>query len=89
MILPGVLVLFSVLFLVATRVHTRDQYIWKSSPLALLFSQLLVDDPLPLKTSPMLRDMENTSRNMQVLLETTHEGVRLKTIPHSNGTTAE
>ncbi|KAJ5273232.1 hypothetical protein N7478_008357 [Penicillium angulare] len=83
MILPGVLVLFSVIFLVITIVHTRDQYIWKSSPLALLFSQLLVDDPLPLKSNPTLRDMENTSRNMEVLLETTAQGVRLKTIPRS------
>lgn len=83
MILPGALVLFSVIFLVVTIVHTRDQYIWKSSPLALLFSQLLVDEPLPLKSSPTLRDMENTSRNMEVLLETTSDGVRLKAVPRS------
>ncbi|KAJ5087648.1 hypothetical protein N7456_011264 [Penicillium angulare] len=83
MILPGALVLFSIIFLAITIVHTRDQYIWKSSPLALLFSQLLVDDPLPLKSNPTLRDMENTSRNMEVLLETTAQGVRLKTIPRS------
>lgn len=82
LILPGALVVLSTGFLVTTIVHTRNQYIWKSSPLALLFSDLLVDAPTPLRPDPTLRGMENTSRNMEVLLETSREGgVKLKTVP--------
>ncbi|KAJ5758703.1 hypothetical protein N7520_005859 [Penicillium odoratum] len=83
MILPGILVALSMIFMVVTIVHTRNQYIWKSSPLALLFSELLVDEPFPLRSDPTLKGMENTSRNMEVWLETTREGVRLKAVPTS------
>ncbi|KAJ5702785.1 hypothetical protein N7488_010333 [Penicillium malachiteum] len=83
MILPGLLVVLSMIFLGITVVHTRNQYIWKSSPLALLFSDLLIDEPLELKSNPTLKGMESTSRKMEVLLETTSEGVRLKAVPRS------
>ncbi|KAJ5547982.1 hypothetical protein N7513_005216 [Penicillium frequentans] len=83
MILPGALVVLSMTFMIITIMHTRNQYIWKSSPLALLFSELLVDEPLPLRSDPTLKGMENTSRNMEVWLETTPEGVRLKAVPTS------
>ena len=81
MILPGAMVVLSMIFLAITVVHTRNQYIWKSSPLALLFSEVLVDDSLPLKSSPTLKGMESTSRKMDVLLETTPQGARLKAVP--------
>ncbi|KAL4889137.1 hypothetical protein BDV59DRAFT_210536 [Aspergillus ambiguus] len=81
MILPGALVLLSSSFLVITILHTRHQYIWKSSPLALLFSDLTVDAAAPLKADPTLKGMEDTSRRMEVWLETSAEGVRLKAVP--------
>lgn len=81
LILPGALVVLSLVFLVVTILHTRNQYIWKSSPLALLFSDLAIDAPTPLKRDPTLKGMEDTSRNMEVWLETTPDGVRLKAVP--------
>ncbi|KAL4946708.1 hypothetical protein BDV06DRAFT_231788 [Aspergillus oleicola] len=80
-ILPGALVVLSGVFLFITILHTRNQYIWKSSPLALLFSDLTVDTPSPLKADPTLKGMEDTSRKMEVWLETSAEGVRLKSVP--------
>lgn len=67
--------------LVITILHTRNQYIWKSSPLALLFSDLSIDEDTPLRRDPTLKGMEDTSRNMEVWLETTKEGVKLKAVP--------
>ncbi|KAJ5133316.1 hypothetical protein N7476_003455 [Penicillium atrosanguineum] len=81
LILPGALVVLSLVFLVVTVVHTKNQYIWKSSPLALLFSDLSIDSSGPLKTSPTLRSMEDTSRKMEVWLESSAEGIKLKAIP--------
>lgn len=81
LILPGTLVVLSLVFLVITISHTRNQYIWKSSPLALLFSDLSIDASTPLRRDPTLKGMEDTSRNMEVWLETTQEGVRLKAVP--------
>ncbi|KAL5359479.1 hypothetical protein BJX96DRAFT_164468 [Aspergillus floccosus] len=81
MILPGALVLLSSVFLFVTILHTRNQYIWKSSPLALLFSDVALDAPSPLKADPTLKGMEDTSRKMEVWLETSAEGVRLKAVP--------
>ncbi|KAH1329669.1 hypothetical protein KXX47_006693 [Aspergillus fumigatus] len=43
MLLPIVLVVLSILFFIVTIVHTRNQYIWKSSPLALLCADLQID----------------------------------------------
>ncbi|KAJ5232485.1 hypothetical protein N7468_005441 [Penicillium chermesinum] len=83
LILPAALVGLSIIFLIATMIHTRNQYIWKSSPLALLFSDLLIDDPVPIKSAPTLRDMEDTSRKMEVWLETSASGVRLKAVARS------
>lgn len=81
LILPGALVLLSLIFLVIIILHTRNQYIWKSSPLALLFSDLSIDEDTPLRQDPTLKGMEDTSRNMEVWLETTKEGVTLKAVP--------
>lgn len=81
LILPGTLVLLSLIFMVITILHTRNQYIWKSSPLALLFSDLSIDEDTPLRRDPTLKGMEDTSRNMEVWLETTKEGVKLKAVP--------
>lgn len=81
MVLPGALVVLSSVFLVITILHTRNQYIWKSSPLALLFSDLAVDAAVPLRSDPTLKGMEDTSRKMEVWLETSAEGVRLKAVP--------
>jgi hypothetical protein len=67
--------------LVIIILHTRNQYIWKSSPLALLFSDLSIDEDTPLRQDPTLKGMEDTSRNMEVWLETTKEGVTLKAVP--------
>lgn len=80
LILPAALVGLTIIFMIVTVVHTKNQHIWKSSPLALLFSDLLVDDPTPIKSNPTLRGMEDTSKNMEVWLETTPEGVKLKAI---------
>lgn len=82
LILPGSLVALSLAFLVITIIHTRNQYIWKSSPLALLFSDLQVDEASTMRPDPTLKGMEDTSRNMQVWLETTADGVRLKAVQH-------
>lgn len=81
MIMPGMLVVLSGFFLLITILHTRNQYIWKSSPLALLFSGLTVDASSPLKADPTLKGMEDTSRRMDVWLETSPEGPRLKAVP--------
>ncbi|KAJ5599273.1 hypothetical protein N7450_000340 [Penicillium hetheringtonii] len=78
--LPAAVVVLSLVFLVVTIIHTRNQYIWKSSPLALLFSDLQIDAANTLRPDPTLKGMEDTSRNMQVWLETTADGVRLKAV---------
>jgi hypothetical protein len=77
LILPGALVVLSLVFLVVTILHTRNQYIWKLSPLALLFSDLSVKAPTPLKRGSTLKGMDDTSREMEVWLGTTQDGVRL------------
>lgn len=82
LILPGGLVALSLVFMIITIIHTRNQYIWKSSPLALLFSDLQIDAASTMKPDPTLKGMESTSRNMQVWLETTSDGVRLKAVQH-------
>ncbi|KAI9041824.1 DUF3176 domain-containing protein [Aspergillus affinis] len=81
MVLPIALVALGFVFLVVTIVKTKNQYIWKSSPLALLFSDLSVDAPHSIRASPSLSGMEDTSKKMNVWLETTNAGVRLKGIP--------
>ncbi|KAB8069299.1 hypothetical protein BDV29DRAFT_183023 [Aspergillus leporis] len=81
MILPIALVVMTIVFLVVTVIKTRNQYIWKSSPLALLFSDLAVEAPHSFQTNPSLSGMEDVSRKMKVWLEITPEGVKLKGIP--------
>ncbi|CAI7591276.1 unnamed protein product [Penicillium palitans] len=81
MILPITLVFLSALFLIITIIHTRRQYIWKSSPLALLFSNLDVEGPNPFRTDPTLKGIEQTSRKMEVQLETSSDGPRIRVVP--------
>lgn len=81
MILPITLVSLSALFLIITIIHTRRQYIWKSSPLALLFSNLDVEGPNPFRTDPTLKGIEQTSRKMEVRLETSSDGPRIRVVP--------
>jgi hypothetical protein len=45
------------------------------------FSDLAIDEDTPLRRDPTLKGMEDTSRNMEVWLETTKEGVKLKAVP--------
>lgn len=76
MILPIALVAFTLVFFIATIWNTRNQFIWKSSPLALLFSN--VDAP---EVHPELSRMEKTSQRIKAKLETTANGVRLRHHP--------
>ncbi|RAL12401.1 DUF3176 domain-containing protein [Aspergillus homomorphus CBS 101889] len=78
--LPIVLVVLTLAFLIATIVRTRNQYIWKSSPLALLFSDVSLEAPHQMRRSPDLNHMVATSRNLEVLLETTDGGSRLRAV---------
>ncbi|KAE8381878.1 hypothetical protein BDV26DRAFT_278485 [Aspergillus bertholletiae] len=81
MILPIALVGMTIIFLAVTMIKTRNQYIWKSSPLALLFSDLAVDGHHTLERNPSLSGMEDVSKKMKVWLEITSTGVKLKGIP--------
>ncbi|KAK9849912.1 hypothetical protein MYU51_013115 [Penicillium brevicompactum] len=83
MILPCALVALSMVFLIVVVFHTRRQYIWKSSPLALLFSDLRVDGSGNFKRDPTLKGMESTSKKMDVFLESSHDGPRLKAVATS------
>lgn len=79
MIMPGALVLFTLIFFVATIFNTRRQFIWKSSPLALLFSNVATEEARnEFETHPHLSKMEKTSEKIKARLETTANGVRLK-----------
>lgn len=82
MSLPIALVLLAVVFLIITVIHTRDQYIWKSSPLALLFSDVHVDAPYSFKFDPTLKGMESASKEMDVCLKISSNGVGLNAIPN-------
>ena len=76
LVLPGVLMILSIIFLGITIFHTRNQFIWKSSPLALLFSGLGFEAPT--MRDPTLNGMEDMSRNMNVWLESSTGGIRLR-----------
>ncbi|PKY05453.1 hypothetical protein P168DRAFT_233986 [Aspergillus campestris IBT 28561] len=76
LVLPGVLVVLSLIFLGITIFHTRNQFIWKSSPLALLFSGLGFEAPT--MRDPTLNGMEDMSRNLNVWLESSTGGIRLR-----------
>ncbi|PWY88170.1 hypothetical protein BO70DRAFT_377746 [Aspergillus heteromorphus CBS 117.55] len=78
--LPVVLLVLTLVFLVTTVIRTRNQFIWKSSPLALLFSDLAVEAPHAFERSPDLSLMEEASRRMTVFLETTAGGAKLKAV---------
>ncbi|KAJ5488741.1 hypothetical protein N7539_003631 [Penicillium diatomitis] len=82
LILPGALVVFSLLFLVTTMVRTRNQHVWKSSPLVLLFSDLTVDSLTPWERSgPTLKEMESESKRMNFWLEHAPDGVKFRAEP--------
>lgn len=83
MVLPITLVFLSSLFLIITIFHTRREYIWKSSPLALLFSNLDLEGPNPFRTDPTLKGIEQTSRQIEVWLETSSDGPRIRAVPVS------
>ena len=87
MILPGALVAFTLIFFVATIFNTRHLFIWKSSPLALLFSNIAVEEEEEeaharerFEVHPHLSKMEKTSQKIKARLETTANGVRLKAL---------
>ncbi|RHZ61811.1 DUF3176 domain-containing protein [Aspergillus thermomutatus] len=73
MLLPIVLVVLSILFLIVTVVHTRNQYIWKSSPLALLCADLQIDGSVePLKSGkidPGQKELDEMAKVSKVRLE--------------------
>ncbi|KAJ5588442.1 hypothetical protein N7537_011120 [Penicillium hordei] len=83
MILPITLVFLSSLFLIITIFHTRRDYIWKSSPLALLFSNLDLEGRNPFRTDPTLKGIQQTSRQMEVRLENSPDGPRIRAVPVS------
>lgn len=76
LVLPGALMVLSLVFLGITIFHTRNQFIWKSSPLALLFSGLGFEAPT--MRDPTLNGMEDMSRNLNVWLESSTGGIRLR-----------
>lgn len=84
MALPIVLVVFTLIFFAATIWNTRHQFIWKSSPLALLFSNLSAETtataPTGIEVHPELSKMEKTSQRIKARLETTANGVRLRAL---------
>ncbi|KAJ5633356.1 hypothetical protein N7490_009695 [Penicillium lividum] len=83
MSLPIALVLLTVAFLIITIFHTRGQYIWKSSPLALLCTDVHVDGRYPFTSDLSLKGMESVSKEMNVCLDTSADRVRLKVNPSS------
>lgn len=73
--LPAALMAMGLSFLAFTVVKTRTQYIWKSSPLALLFLHLS-NEPSPFPESdPTLNTMEQNANDSRVCLETSSEGI--------------
>lgn len=84
MILPGALVAFTLIFFAATIFNTRHQFIWKSSPLALLFSNLAMEEETHARREfeghPHLSKMEQTSQMIRARLETTANGVKLRAL---------
>ncbi|KAK2782024.1 hypothetical protein FQN52_006025 [Onygenales sp. PD_12] len=77
-ILPGSLVAMTVVFLVVTMAKTRGQYIWKSSPLALLFFKPGNNIQLAevVQENPTLKTMRNVARDMDVKLDVT-DGLKI------------
>lgn len=73
MLLPIVLVVLSILFFIVTVIHTRNQYIWKSSPLALLCADLQIDGSVqPLKSGkidPDQKRLDEMAKLAKVRLE--------------------
>ncbi|PYH89369.1 hypothetical protein BO71DRAFT_389806 [Aspergillus ellipticus CBS 707.79] len=80
LILPIVLLVLTLIFLATTVIRTRHQFVWKSSPLALLFSDLAIEAPHAFERSLDLSHMEEASRKMNVFLETTSGGAKLKAV---------
>ena len=79
LILPGSLVVFSLVLMVATIIRTRKQHVWKSSPLVLLFSTLEVDAMAPWeKGGPTLNEIDAVSKKMDLRLEPEQDGVKFR-----------
>ena len=70
------LVMFMLIFFITIIWNTRNQFMWKSSLLALLFSDLAFE------VNPDLSKMEKMSSGTKVRLETTANGVKLKAHLH-------
>jgi hypothetical protein len=73
MLLPITLAVLSILFFIVTIIHTRNQYIWKSSPLALLCADLQIDGSVqPLKSGkidPDQKKLDEMAKLAKVRLE--------------------
>lgn len=76
--LPAALLIFSTAFLIYTICGTMGQYIWKSSPLALIFLELSAPEgsEFSIKPPPGTGDMEDAARKLKVWLEATSEGIK-------------
>lgn len=81
--LPVVSFVLSVAFLISTIVRTRNQYVWKSSPLALLFSELFIHNTPTFKAKLSLKEMNNTANKIKVWMETTSEGIKFFAKPNT------
>jgi len=82
MALPLALLALGVSFLVGTVVKTRNQHIWKSSPLALLISNLPSGASLFTESGPTLSNMDQSAKELKVRLETSSEGISFESVPH-------
>ncbi|KAK9357251.1 hypothetical protein V1504DRAFT_481897 [Lipomyces starkeyi] len=79
MIFPAALVGLNAVFFFLTMAKTREQYIWKSSPLPLLLLGSNISSPSSIQDDPRLSHMEDVSSKMNLLLEPTNAGVKLVT----------
>ncbi|KAL5358280.1 hypothetical protein BJX96DRAFT_163644 [Aspergillus floccosus] len=82
--LPAFLLVLSTSFLIATIVQTRNQYIWKTSPLALLFSDIFIHDTSSVKFEPNFRQMDHTARRTKVRLETSSGSIKFSAESNSS-----
>lgn len=80
--LPAALLALGLSFLVVTVVKTRNQYIWKSSPLALLFSDLSTETSPFTESDPTLSTMDQNAKDLKVCLETSSEGISFRPLSH-------
>jgi hypothetical protein len=81
--LPAALLFFSTAFLIYTIYRTLGQYIWKSSPLALIFLELSAPEgsESSIKPQPVMDDLEDAAKRLKVWLEATSEGIKFSSQP--------